>query len=165
MFESIYEKSLLLFNRSNCNHVKLADMIYLCYLGGTETKMDLVKVFYVYKRAIQFVPKRTRANLLLKPFLIFDESANLIFAKRALTCGICDQTSTCSNMADKTPTSLTSHSLFPSGGDGFDLDQLSGPFSFAPALVPTSSSPVVQPSGGNANVEIDLNPGVTLIIQ
>ena len=63
-------------------------------------------------------------------------------------------------MADKTQTSLTSHSLFPSGGDGFDLDQLSGPFSFAPALVPTSSSPVVQPSSGNANVEIDLNPGV-----
>ena len=65
-------------------------------------------------------------------------------------------------MADKTPTSLTSHSLFPSGGDGFDLDQLSGPFSFAPALVPTSSSPVVQPSSGNVNVEIDLNPGVLL---
>ena len=43
MFESIYEKSLLLFNRSNCNHVKLADMIYLCYLGGTETKDGLSK--------------------------------------------------------------------------------------------------------------------------
>ena len=92
--------------------------------------------------------------------LIFDESANLIFPEKALTYGIYDQTSTCSKMADKTPTSLTSHSLFPSGGDGFDLDQLSGPFSFAPALVPTSSSPVVQPSSANANVEIDLNPGV-----
>ena len=63
-------------------------------------------------------------------------------------------------MADKTPTSLTSHSLFPTGGDDLDLTQLSGPFGFAPALVPTSTSPVVQPSAGNTNEEICLSPGV-----
>lgn len=63
-------------------------------------------------------------------------------------------------MADKTPTSLTSHSLFPSSGDGLDLNQLSEPFAFAPALVPTSFSPVVQPSGENTSEEIALNPGV-----
>ncbi len=63
-------------------------------------------------------------------------------------------------MADKTPTSLTSHSLFPTGGGDLDLTQLSGPFSFAPALVPTSVSPVFQPSDENTSEEIALNPGV-----
>lgn len=66
---------------------------------------------------------------------------------------------TCFKMADKTTTSLTSHLLFPSSGDGLDLDQ---PFAFAPALVPTSAAPVLQPSGINTTQEIDLNPGVCL---
>ena len=66
-------------------------------------------------------------------------------------------------MADKTPTSLTTHSLFPSGGDDLDLTQLSGPFAFAPALVPTSVSPVVQPSAASTTEEIALSPGVCLV--
>ena len=80
------------------------------------------------------------------------------FAKPVVNYGICDDT--CSKMADKPSTSFTSNSLFPSGGDGLDFDQLSGPFSFAPALVPTSAAPISQPSSENSTQEIDLNPGV-----
>lgn len=58
-------------------------------------------------------------------------------------------------MADKTTASLTSHSLFPSNGDGLDL---SGSFSFAPALVPTSVPPAAQPSVEKTQ-EITLNSG------
>ena len=67
-------------------------------------------------------------------------------------------TATCFKMADKT-TSLTSHSLFPASNQGLGLDDISGSFSFAPTLVPTSTSPVAETSTVTTTQDVVFNPG------